>query len=474
MLALVASVIGLALAYFVLAGLNLSSKTIIREAPPIALDATVVWTILLVAVLIAVLGNLAAALRLCRFRAPVSARSSTRNSSARSTAAVLVTTQFAIATVVLVGASLLARSFIELTEVDPGFDATRVVYGRTAKSSSYSEQEWLSKRERILDEMRSIPGVEGVSFSSHSPVTKSLSQRQYPIRGETYKHPNEFPLAYSLGVSPSYFRTMGIPFLEGRSFQDSDYEPGARPVYIVDETFARKHFPRGAVGQSFDFGERNLAVADWPTIIGVVRPVLAKGLDDQSGLPMVYSLAWKNDPGLSFELRTALPPAASLPLMRAALTRVDPSLPIYDQGSVQLLLDQTTADRRVLMTFITCFGAISLLLSAVGVYGMLSYDVVQRTKEIGIRGAIGAKRSQIIGLFIRQGMAKAIIGLAIGAVVAYSAGRYTSAFLFKIEPTDTISYVLAALVLLAVALIASWLPARRAANLAPLTSLRID
>jgi ABC-type antimicrobial peptide transport system permease subunit len=241
----------------------------------------------------------------------------------------------------------------------------------------------------------------------------------------------------------------------------------------VDENFARKHFPgRSAVGETF-FGRPNQKPDEWPQIVGVVTAAKLTGLDDVSGTPFVF-VPMGTAPAFSMVLRTSRPASVIVPLMREKLRTVDPSAPLYLAGSLQENLDYMLANRRGVMFLLGVFGGIALLLSTVGIYGMLAYDVVQRTKEIGIRGALGATRGQIVGMIFRQGLWKTGVGLVIGIGGALYLSRYLGSLLFEVKPTDPLVFAAVSASLLAVGLLASWLPARRAANIDPVIALRCE
>lgn len=432
------------------------------------------------AALIAVVSIIAPLSQLLRFKLGGAAQPNTRlaNSSTKSRlfSSTLVIIQFTLAIVVLVGASLLLRSFQKTMEVDPGFDTERIVYFRTARNITEDHVEnWAATERRILEELRSIPGVESVSYSSVQPANPRISIGQWPLRGQPYPGADRAPRAYAMGVSPTYFETMGIPILAGRAFEETDYQGNPFQYYLVDERFANRYIEDGdAVGQAFAFGGEDDNPESWRTITGVAKSVNLAGLDRSEHLPTVYYLQPKQQPGLSVEICTRLSTGACLALVREVLSDIDPSLPMYQQGSIQDLFDEGLKARKVLAGAISVLAAIGLILSAIGVYGMLSYDVTQRVREIGIRGSIGASSRQIVGLFVRQGLFKALIGIVIGIAITLFLVRFTQSFLFQVEPYDPISFLAAFVLLFGVAFLASWIPARRAARLPPTEALRSE
>jgi putative ABC transport system permease protein len=220
-------------------------------------------------------------------------------------------------------------------------------------------------------------------------------------------------------------------------------------------------------------GRSDQKPGDWPQIVGVVAPAKLTGLEDASGTPFIY-MPMGTAPAFSLVLRTARPAKVILPLMREKLRSVDPSAPLYITGSLQENLDGMLANRRGVMWLLGAFAGIALLLSAVGIYGMLAYDVAQRTREIGIRGAIGASRGQIVGMILWQGVWKAGIGLVIGLGGAFYLSRFLGNLMFEVKPTDPLVYAGVSGLLLLIALLASWLPARRAAKTDPVIALRCE
>jgi predicted permease len=387
----------------------------------------------------------------------------------------LVTAQVALAVVLLAGAGLLLRSFAKIVAVNPGFDAAHVIQGRVAYGASVQTLAAAqSIQDVILARMREIPGVESVAATSSFALNGRFPIQSLPIRGQSLGNGDTFPTASIIIVSPEYFDVMGIRLLEGRAFNAADAIRGARRVFIVDQNFARKYFPgRSPVGELFDFKTPDLPPERWPMIVGVVGAAKLNGIDDQSGVPFVY-VPFAPSGALSVLLRTSRPATEIVPAMRRKLRSVDTSLPLYNVGSLQQGLDDMLANRRGVMWLLGAFAAIALVLAAIGIYGMLAYDVSQRTREIGIRGAIGASRGQIVGMIVRQGMSKAALGVLIGSAAALYLARFMRGMLFDLGPGDPLEYVAVSVGLLAVALLASWLPARRAANVDPVVALRAE
>lgn len=479
LLAGMGAALGLALCWASLRLINTYTTSIIREVQPIAIDGTVLGVTLLVALVVALLIALLPVVKTWRSNLLTSIQGGTRGASAgggmRAASGLLVTAQVALALVLLIGACLLLRSFGRVLAVDPGFDANRVVQGRTVFGGPGDTPESIkAKQDLIVARMKEIHGVEQVAYVNGFPLSRITTTHSFPIRGSALGQEDTFPTAAVVVASPSYFEVMGIRLVEGRAFTEDDTRPQARRVFVVDENFARKYFPgRSAVGETFDFKNPNLKPEQWPMIVGVVAAAKLGGLEDASGTPFVFSPMGPAS-AFSLVLRTERPASVIVPLMREKLRSVDSSAPLYITGSLQENLDSMLGNRRGVMALLGAFAGIALLLSAVGIYGMLAYDVTQRTKEIGIRGAIGATRGQIIAMILKQALWKTGVGLVIGLGGAFFLSRYLSTLLFEVQPTDPLSFAGVTLVLLLVALLASWLPAWRAAKIDPVTALRAE
>ena len=228
------------------------------------------------------------------------------------------------------------------------------------------------------------------------------------------------------------------------------------------------------MGQLFALGPPDAKPETLPMVVGVVEVARVSGLENPDGHPYVYRAIGTSRGGLSIELRTKRPFAEIMPLIRAQVRAVDSSLPIYQEKTMQMQLDDAAANRRGILWLLAAFAGIALILSAVGIYGMLAYEVTHRTKEIGIRGAIGATRTQIVTLILKQGLIKTGLGLAIGLGGALALSRFLEKLLFDVKPIDPLVFAGVALLLLLVAVLASWLPARRAAKVDPMVALRAD
>ena len=261
--------------------------------------------------------------------------------------------------------------------------------------------------------------------------------------------------------------------MEGRFYEEADLT-SKRPVFVVDQSFARKFFPNGsAVGGRFTLRPAAGEAEDWPTIVGVVKDVPHNGVEEKSGNPFIYQLLAGGQPGgLTMFVRTNRPVAETISALRDKVRAVDPASPLFEVGGLEDAVGSSFDNRRAVMLLLSVFAGLALFLSALGIYSVLAYDVSQRTREIGVRSAIGATRAQISSLILKQGLWKGGLGVALGLVGAVLLSRSMTTLLFNVQPTEPAVYASVSFVLIAVALVASYLPARRASRIAPLVALR--
>ena len=478
LLTVAAAFAGLGLAAAALRIFNGYLPILVRTAPPVTLDPLVAGLILAVAFAIAVLVALVP-LRLA-WRAGLQvggSRAASSSGAARAVGSVLVTVQVAVAVVLLVGASLLIRSFAKVLAADPGFDAAHVVQGRIALPSRYADQSAnLDIQRRILESFRTMPGVTGVAEVSGFTLAPTYRTQPFMVRGQPVTEGDSQPTVIIYPVSSDFFGTMGIRLRDGRAFNDAD-DFNKDPVVIVDQNFATRYFPhRIVVGQEMTLGSGTPPPGTkWARIVGVASRANLSGPDSRDATPFVY-LPMNGWPmgGFNILVHSSRPAADVLREMRARLRTLDPGVPLYIAASLQQILDEMLMSRRGITLLLGAFSGLSLLLAAIGLYGVLAYDVSQRTREIGIRGAIGASRGQILGLILRQGLWKTGVGLGVGLVGAILLSRSLTRLLYDVTAADPASYALVLLLLLAIALLACWIPARRASKVDPIEALRTE
>ncbi|HEU4584128.1 MAG TPA: FtsX-like permease family protein, partial [Gemmatimonadaceae bacterium] len=390
----------------------------------------------------------------------------------------MVVSQIALALVLASGAGLLVRSFVNALRVEPGFEPAHLLSFQVAlPAHRYPDGASVARTEReLVDALASVPGVTRASAASYLPTT---TYWQVAVTPEGVELPKT-PLVINDIAHPGYFETMGIRLVQGRTFDERDV-PGSPPAVIVDEQFAKKYFPGGdAVGRRLKWGSAE-SPDPWYTVVGVVRSVKAKSLDEQSA-PQTYFAAPQQaaqPPLVDFALRrmhyvvrTTGDPLAMASTVRRIVRTVDPELPVTHVATGESLVAQSLTGRRFDMLLLSAFAALALVLAAVGLYGLIAYSVVQRQREIGIRMAIGATPRGVVQLVLREGAWTAGIGALLGIAGAVALTRVMSSLLFGVGALDAEAFVAATALLVAVALLASWLPARRAARVDPVDALR--
>ncbi len=405
--------------------------------------------------------------------------SGTAGASRQRSQALLVVGQVALACVLLVGAGLLIQSFRALQQVRLGFEPHGLLnVGLKLPGARYRDQPnkhaaIAAFHQRLLEAVQALPGVQVAAICNNPPFGGRSRDSSFAITGRPDPKPGEEPSAEALSVSPDYFKTMGIPILRGRSFDASD-TLGKPKVVLIDESFARRYFPgQDPLGQQINDNEP-VATREQFTIIGIVPTVRHGELSAEPKFVQMYSAA-AQDPELQVGLlirAAAGNPLALTGAVRAAVLAVDPELPVFDVRSMDAALSETLATRRLSVVLIGLFSGLALLLAALGLYGVLAYAVAQRTREIGIRLALGAAPGNVFRLIVRRGMGMVATGLALGLLATLALTRLLASFLFGVGANDPATLGSVALTLAAVAFLACWLPARRAMRIEPIAALR--
>jgi predicted permease len=402
-------------------------------------------------------------------------RSASSGRGVRTMSSALVVAQVAFALMLLTGAGLLIHSFANAVSINPGLDPRHVIAARVALTPAFFKANGaVDFQERLLASLKEIPGATAC-IATATPFETGLPINAFGLRDYTLPPGASQPGAFHIGASPSYLDVLHIPLLEGRWFNDADTAKSRR-VYVVDASFAKRFFPgRSAVGQHLTFGAPPAKPEDWPEIVGVVGDVRHNGVEEKSGNPyLYYPLTQTNFGQVSVLMRTSRPFPEISAILREKIEAIDPMLAVFQIAPMKTVISARLSDRRAIMLLLVSFAGIALLLSAIGIYGVLAYDVSQRTREIGIRGAIGATRDQVMGLIMKQGLWKTGVGLLLGLFGALSLSHFMTNLLFEVKPTDPLAYVVVTLVLLMVAVLASYLPARRAARIDPVVALRSE
>jgi len=475
------AVLGLAVAWGALKVTNIYLEKMLPQALPATLDLRVLGFAILLTVVIGVFIGLIPVVHIWRSNLNQGIQSSSRSASSgqgvRTLSSLLVVTQVAVALILLTGAGLLIHSFAKALDVDTGLNPQGVTMGRIALPRSYRSDNDAAKqiRERIIQGMEEIPGVSSASLSYATPFQGGLPINAFTLREDTLPPDAPQPGAFRVRVTPNYHETMGLRLIEGRFFESADIS-SEQARFVVDESFAKKFFSgRSAVGGQISFGRPPETPEDWPVIIGVMSDVPHNGVEDETGNPFIYQVINEDRPGgYTLFLRSKRLSSDIATAMRQKLQSIDPGIVLFDTGPLTQAIGSSFDNRRAVMLLLVAFAGLALFLSALGIYGVLAYDVSQRTREIGIRGAIGANPNQVVVMVIKQGLWKAGIGLATGLIGAVLLSRYMTSLLFEVQPTDPFVYVAVSLILLLVAILASYLPARRAAKIDPMVALRTD
>jgi len=385
----------------------------------------------------------------------------------------LVIAQTAIGVVLLIGSGLLMRSFLQMMNVDPGFDPTHLSTTRVAASfDSLTHDQHFLFFERLLSRISALPGVQSASAGWPVPMSNSSATISFNILGRPVAKGDEPSEALGLAM-PGYFETMRIPLMAGRTFGERDGVAG-RPTIVIDQAFAAKYFPnQNPVGQHMQvrLGD-DVFESPVREIVGVVGSIKRKELtaeaDPQFYLP--YAQAVITNPFLV--VRANGDPAAIQHAIGTVVHELDKSVPVYEASTAEQYISNSAAQPRFQALLLACFAAIGLILSAIGLYGLLSYVVVQRRSEIGLRMALGAQRSDVLRMIVRRGLFLTLVGIAAGLAASIVITRFISEMLFHIQPTDPLTFALTAALLLIAGLAASGLPAYRAACLDPIRTLR--
>ena len=389
----------------------------------------------------------------------------------------LVAAEIAISLVLLVGAGLLVRSFWSMLQVNPGLDPAHVGFAQIwiPVPNDPSKNPYATPAHRnayineVLRRVRALPGVEsvGMSASNKTPFSGSGVTQRFAFAGESTA-PGDLRRAQFQVASPDYFTTLKSPILSGRAFTEGDVA-GAEPVAIVNDTLARTQSPgRDPVGRSLSLGRQSVR------IVGVVADIHDDGLDVPVSPRVYFPLLQRSNNALTVFYRSSTDPAALNTTVERAIHAIDPTLPIFGQRTMEDLLADSMVRRKVLLALMGAFAAVALLLAAIGTYGVMSVAASRRVREIGIRMALGAQRRDILRLIVRPGLSLAAAGVAAGIAGAALLARLMSAVLFAVAPTDAATYAAVSLLLIAVALAACYVPARRATKQDPLIALRTD
>jgi putative ABC transport system permease protein len=403
-------------------------------------------------------------------RALTGARAAARTRNA------LVLAEVALAAVLLVGAALLLRSFVGLQRVDPGISVHGILTARvTLPRSRYDDPgRQVAFGDALLDRARALPGVTSAAFGTDAPVDGGMPYWSIAIAGVEQPPPEVVQDAVVYRASPEYFHTFGLPLLRGRLFEAGD-RLDRPPVAIVSQGLAQRYWPgRDPIGARVTFDDPADSAASWMTVVGVVGDVRQDGAVSPA-YPQIYvPFAQLSSRTIVVALRTDRDPLALVEPLKQVLAGVDANLALSQVSTMEQRVAGTLARPRVNALLLAAFAATALVLAALGIYGVIAYSVVQRTRELGIRVALGASADVVLGMVMRQGLSPVLIGLAIGLGVAAVGSRVLRSLLYGVTATDPATYVAVAAFLAVVAVAASYVPARRAARSDPVKALRAE
>jgi len=390
----------------------------------------------------------------------------------------LVVSEVALSLILLVGAGLMIKSFVQLTNVPPGFEARNVLTGRISLTRDVYDkpEECVLYVNQTLAKLKALPGVEAASFVAPMPFSGSNVGSDFRIEGRPEPAPGSEPSASNRSVTSDYFSSMKIPLLKGRFFNDQDIR-GKVGVAIINETLAKRYFqgeePIGRIVSHIGANQNDGDPEQWQ-IVGVVSDVHHSSLT-KAALAELYlpyqqnSWSWGN-----FLVRTTVPPASLANSFRNEIKAMDKSVAVTNVRPLDEAISETVTQPRFYTFLFGLFGGIGLLLTLTGVYSLISYTVAQRTQEIGIRMALGASRYHVVRMILGQGIALTAVGSIVGLAISFWLTKVIVNLLFEVKPTDFVTFGIATLVLLVSALLASYLPARRATKVDPLVALKYE
>ena len=474
-LAVLSAIVGMAIAYGGRAVLwSFRPPFILDGDLDIAFDSHVLFFTLSVSLLTAVLTGLAPALKVTQPNLievlKVGGRGGSVSWTRNRFRSLLVVTEIALALVALVGAGLFVRSMQNAQRVDPGFESRNLfVFAFDLGALHFDEDHAQQYFRAAIERAEASPGVAAATIAANFPLGGGLGRTVFP-EGQDEASGYRGTLTTLNDISPNFFKTLRIPLLSGREFTDSDRKDTAQ-VAIVNEAMAKQFWPNeNALGKRFHFfGETDLR-----EVVGIVRNTVVNAIGEEPQ-PLAYlPLTQDFSPAVTMQVRTTGKPEPVIATVRSHVQSLDTNVALTNWNTIGELLDQGLWAPRMGAALLAVFGGVALILAVVGVYGVLSYSVTQQTSEIGIRMAMGATTSNVSRLVVKQGMRLAIMGLVLGLVVAFAAMRLLSSLLFGVSPHDPLIFGGVALILATAAVLACYIPARRAANMDPLAALRYE
>jgi putative ABC transport system permease protein len=386
----------------------------------------------------------------------------------------LVVTEVALALMLLIGAGLMLRSFQRLQAFNPGFQIDNVLTARLNLPQRYTLQQATSFQSQLIERIENLPGAQSIGLASDVPLDGNVSATNVFIEGVA--PPDDVVRVYTHNVSPNFFGAMGIPLLKGRDFGAQDREQ-APSVIIISDSMARRFWPDAdPIGRRISTSRDKSGNRIWDEVIGVVGDVRYRTLiRNQNKDPDIYLPLFQDpDRAIALAVRTEGDPSGLVSAIRGEVQSLDPNLPLFNVATMQQRMKSQTAGARFSTLLMGVFACVALLLAVVGIYGVMAYSVTQRTHEIGIRMALGASAGDVLKLVVGQGMTLALIGVGIGLVASFGLTWVMSSMLFGVSVTDPVTFIAISVVLTGVALVACFVPARRALKVDPMIALRYE
>jgi predicted permease len=476
MLALAGGCLGLLLALWGTEALMALTPDNIPRLNEVGVDARVFGFTLAVSLLTGIVFGLIPALHAAKPDLNEALKEGSRGSMAsaagKRTRSILVAVEIALSLVMLIGAGLMIKSFLRLQQMNLGFNPDHVLAVSLSLSSSrYPEdRQQAAFFQEALERLQSLPGIQSAGATTGLPLTLEMSGSDFRIEGHPEPEAGKEMIINTRSVSPGYFGTLGISLIKGRDFSNRD-KRDAPAAAIINNDLARIYFPgEDPIGKRITFDDGG----SWISIVGIIGDVKQLGLDSSAKPEVYFPYLQVAAPSMSLVVRTTSNPLSLAAGVKSQIQLIDKDLPIDEAKTMQQLLAESISGRRFNMLLLSVFAVVALVLAIVGIYGVMSYTVTQRTHEIGIRLAVGAQPRDVFRMVIGQGMVLAMIGVAFGLVGAFALTRLMTTMLFGVEPTDPATFVGIAVLLTSVTLVACYIPGRRATKVDPLVALRYE
>jgi putative ABC transport system permease protein len=476
LVSLMGGAVGLLLAVWGTAALVALAPDNVPRINEVAVDARVFGFTLLVSLLTGIIFGLVPAIQASKPDLNDALKEGSRGAmgtvSGKRTRSVLVAVEVALSLVLLIGAGLMIKSFIRLQRTNLGFTPDHLLTMSLSLSESRypDEHQQVAFFQRTIEQASALPGIQSAAVTTGLPLTVSLSGSDLRVEGQPEPEPGKEMIVNTRSVSPGYFGTLGIRLLKGRDFSDRDKQD-APGVGIINQNLARVYFPsEDPINKRITFDEGKT----WLSIVGVIDDVRQLGLDSNAQPEVYFPYQQAAASEMSLVVRTTPNIADPSAAVKAQIHTIDRDLPIDDAMTMKQLLAESVSGRRFNMLLLSVFAVVALVLALVGIYGVMSYTVTQRTHEIGVRVAVGAQPRHVFRMVIGYGMLLAIAGVAFGLIGALALTRLMTTMLFGVEPNDPATFVSITVLLIGVALAACYLPGRRATKVDPLVALRYE